>query len=43
MTWDDVLRLNRQGFVISSRAVILDPPPRSEVPFYTRGFDFGGE
>ena len=23
--------------------MILDPAPRSEVPFYSRGFDFGGQ
>jgi putative ABC transport system permease protein len=39
ITWTDVLRLNRQGFLVSSRAVVLDPPPRAEVPFYTQGFD----
>jgi putative ABC transport system permease protein len=41
VTWADVLRLNRQGLVVYSRAVVLDPPPRSEVPYFTRGFDIG--
>ncbi|MFN8074734.1 MAG: ABC transporter permease [Kineosporiaceae bacterium] len=31
VTWDDVRRFNEQGFVVRSRAVLLDPPPDSEV------------
>jgi hypothetical protein len=41
VSWADILRLNRQGFVVYSRAVVLDPPPRSAVPYFTRGFDVG--
>lgn len=41
VTWDDVLRLNGAGLVVLSRAVVLDPPPRSEVPYFTRGFEIG--
>jgi putative ABC transport system permease protein len=31
ITWDDVLALNAVGGVVTSRAVLLDPPPRSEM------------
>jgi putative ABC transport system permease protein len=31
VTWDDVLALNAVGGVVTSRAVLLDPPPRSEI------------
>jgi putative ABC transport system permease protein len=41
VTWEDVLHLNRQGFLVYSRAVVLDPAPRPEVPYYERGFDAG--
>ncbi len=34
VTWADVQRLNALGFIVRSRAVVLNPPPRSEVPFY---------
>ncbi len=32
VTWNDVLRLNRLGAVVVSRAVFADPPPASDVP-----------
>ncbi|RKE21028.1 ABC transporter permease [Streptomyces sp. TLI_171] len=32
--WPTVLDLNKYGFAVTSRAVLLDPPARSEVPFY---------
>jgi putative ABC transport system permease protein len=35
VTWGDVLRLNEASFVVLSRSVYLDPPPHSQVPFYT--------
>lgn len=31
-TWDDVLAANEHGFVVLSRAVLLNPPPCSEQP-----------
>lgn len=31
VTWDDVEALNRLGFMVTSRAVVLDPPARSEL------------
>ncbi|QAY64648.1 FtsX-like permease family protein [Xylanimonas allomyrinae] len=34
VTWDDVLRLNDAGFVVTSRQVVLDPPPHSAVPYF---------
>jgi putative ABC transport system permease protein len=33
VTWDDVLELNEVGLLVTSRAVLLDPPPASAVPF----------
>lgn len=32
--WPKVLELNKYGFSVTSRAVLLDPPARSGVPFY---------
>ncbi len=37
VTWADVQRLNRLGFAVFSRAVVLDPPPDSQVPYFSRG------
>ncbi|MBZ2198170.1 ABC transporter permease [Occultella gossypii] len=34
VTWADVLALNEIGVGAVSRAVLLDPPPRSEVPYF---------
>lgn len=34
VTWDDVLALNPLGYVVTSAAVLADPPARSEVPYY---------
>ncbi|MGI8698691.1 MAG: FtsX-like permease family protein [Mycobacteriales bacterium] len=34
VTWADVQRLNALGMTVRSRAVVLHPPPRSEVPYY---------
>ncbi|BFV57423.1 hypothetical protein KCMC57_up25270 [Kitasatospora sp. CMC57] len=34
LDWPKVLELNKYGFTVASRAVLLDPPPRSEVPYY---------
>ncbi|WP_162458225.1 FtsX-like permease family protein [Pseudactinotalea terrae] len=33
VTWDDVLELNEAGLLVTSRAVLLDPPASSAVPF----------
>lgn len=41
MAWDGVLALNERGVVVLSRAVALDPPPRSEVPYYAAQDAFG--
>ncbi|MGA5700907.1 FtsX-like permease family protein [Peterkaempfera bronchialis] len=32
--WEKVKEANRYGFKVTSRQVLLDPPPRSEVPYY---------
>ncbi|WP_405019130.1 FtsX-like permease family protein [Kitasatospora sp. NBC_00070] len=36
MGWPKVLELNKYGFQVTSRAVLLDPPPRSEIPYYNQ-------
>lgn len=35
-TWNMVKELNTKGVIVSSRAVILDPPADSEVPLYQK-------
>ncbi|NGN67824.1 FtsX-like permease family protein [Streptomyces sp. A7024] len=35
-TWDMVKETNTHGIVVTSKAVLLDPPPESEVPFYRK-------
>ncbi|MFI6443170.1 FtsX-like permease family protein [Kitasatospora sp. NPDC050543] len=43
LDWPKVTELNKYGFSAASRSVLLDPPPRSEVPFYNReGHQFRG-
>ncbi|MFB7667148.1 FtsX-like permease family protein, partial [Kitasatospora sp. NPDC056138] len=34
LDWPKVLELNKYGLVATSRTVVLDPPPRSQVPYY---------
>ncbi|MDT4938709.1 MAG: putative transport system permease protein, partial [Pseudonocardiales bacterium] len=34
VSWSTVLGLNDRGYVVLSRSVYLNPPPRSAVPFY---------
>ncbi|GAA1731971.1 hypothetical protein GCM10009809_29230 [Isoptericola hypogeus] len=41
VTWDDVLALNEVGAVVTSRDVLLDPPPDEDVPYYG-GLPAGG-
>ncbi|MFD5467300.1 FtsX-like permease family protein [Kitasatospora sp. NPDC127059] len=35
LDWAKVTELNGYGFTVASRAVLLDPPARADVPFYT--------
>ncbi|MFB7474913.1 FtsX-like permease family protein [Kitasatospora sp. NPDC056184] len=42
LDWAKVVELNKYGFLVGSRTVILDPPPRSEVPFYVYQDSQGG-
>ncbi|MFX4292758.1 FtsX-like permease family protein [Streptomyces bohaiensis] len=35
--WAAVLAANAQGWLVDSRAVLLDPPPRDEVPYFVEG------
>jgi putative ABC transport system permease protein len=37
VSWADVMKLNDNGFLVLSRSVLLNPPPRSQVPFYSSG------
>jgi putative ABC transport system permease protein len=37
VTWDHVLAVNEIGSAVTSRAVLLDPPPREAVPYLTNG------
>ncbi|MEU9762988.1 FtsX-like permease family protein [Streptomyces sp. NPDC047985] len=32
VTWPDVMKANKSGVLVTSRQVVLDPPPDSEVP-----------
>ncbi|MCX5210920.1 FtsX-like permease family protein [Kitasatospora sp. NBC_00240] len=34
LDWPKVMELNKYGFTAASRSVLLDQPPRSEVPYY---------
>ncbi|GAA0669809.1 hypothetical protein GCM10010193_22310 [Kitasatospora atroaurantiaca] len=34
LDWPKVLEANKYGFTVTSRSVVLDPPPRSQVPYY---------
>lgn len=36
VSWSEVLALNQHGLMVTSGAVLLDPPPRSAVPYYRR-------
>lgn len=36
ITWDEVLELNGQGYVVTSAAVLADPPPREQVPLFAQ-------
>ncbi|MFF4820799.1 FtsX-like permease family protein [Kitasatospora sp. NPDC001309] len=35
LDWAKVTELNGYGFLVASRTVVLDPPPRAQVPYYT--------
>ncbi|HMO10789.1 MAG TPA: ABC transporter permease, partial [Actinotalea sp.] len=37
VTWEQVLAVNELGAPVTSRSVVLDPPPRSAVPYYAGG------
>ncbi|MEU8540226.1 ABC transporter permease [Streptomyces sp. NPDC048717] len=36
-TWNMVQQINTKGVKVTSRLVVLNPPPRSEIPLYERG------
>ncbi len=41
VTWTEVQALNQLGLLVSSRRVLLDPPPDSAVPYYVAGNRMG--
>ncbi|MET8545117.1 ABC transporter permease [Kitasatospora sp. NPDC004799] len=43
LDWQKVTELNRYGFRATSRAVLLDPPPRDQVPYYVEQKHSGPE
>ncbi|MFJ6212884.1 FtsX-like permease family protein [Streptomyces sp. NPDC092296] len=40
-SWERVKEANAYGFRVTSRQVLLDPPPRSQVPYYAKSGDPG--
>ncbi|MFD0275558.1 ABC transporter permease [Kitasatospora sp. NPDC127111] len=40
--WPKVTEFNKYGYTVAARSVVLDPPPRSEVPLYQRRSEDGG-
>ncbi|NJP69125.1 ABC transporter permease, partial [Streptomyces spiramenti] len=40
--WAAVQKANEQGWLVDSRAVRLDPPPRDEVPYFAAGLGGAG-
>ncbi|MFD7987528.1 FtsX-like permease family protein [Kitasatospora indigofera] len=42
LDWPKVMELNTYGFTAASRSVLLDPPARSEVPYYVQMDQQGG-
>jgi putative ABC transport system permease protein len=38
VTWRNVLAINHVGSIVTSRAVLLEPPDRSEVPYWSTGY-----
>ncbi|GAA2131492.1 hypothetical protein GCM10009760_05300 [Kitasatospora kazusensis] len=42
LDWPKVLELNKYGFLADSRSVLLDPPPRSAVPYFVEQDASGG-
>ncbi|HET9655667.1 MAG TPA: FtsX-like permease family protein, partial [Kineosporiaceae bacterium] len=41
--WDQVQKLNALGVLVTSRTVLLDPPPPDQVPYYAHQGRLGGE
>ncbi|MFI9270493.1 FtsX-like permease family protein [Kitasatospora sp. NPDC052896] len=41
--WAKVQEFNEYGFTVASRSVLLDPPPRSAVPYYSQDDSQGGD
>lgn len=42
VTWNEVLAANEQGWEVFSRDVVLNPPPRDQVPFWDTFPETGG-
>ncbi|MFF4922176.1 FtsX-like permease family protein [Kitasatospora sp. NPDC001261] len=43
LDWNKVKEVNEYGFTVTSRAVLLDPPARADVPYYVEQKSRGGE
>ncbi|MFJ9454940.1 FtsX-like permease family protein [Kitasatospora sp. NPDC101447] len=43
LDWPKVTELNQYGFSVTSRAVLLDPPARADVPYYVEQDAKGGD
>ncbi|MEV7183841.1 FtsX-like permease family protein [Kitasatospora sp. NPDC093102] len=42
LDWQKVKEFNEYGFVVTSRAVLADPPARDEVPYFVEQKQYGG-
>ncbi|HET9168659.1 MAG TPA: ABC transporter permease [Actinospica sp.] len=41
VSWSQVEQLNKSGYCVTSRAVVLHPPARSQVPYYAEDTRYG--
>ncbi|GAA1966765.1 hypothetical protein GCM10009838_25740 [Catenulispora subtropica] len=41
LDWSQVLKLNQRGFTVESKKVVADPPPHSQMPYYTTSMAAG--
>lgn len=37
VTWNQIIEINKLGIGVISKAVVLNPPPKDEVPYYSAG------
>ncbi|MFF4379372.1 FtsX-like permease family protein [Kitasatospora sp. NPDC001547] len=43
LDWHEVTEVNEYGFLLTSRAVLTDPPARADVPYYAQAGARGGD